>query len=100
MSHDSTQGKEKDLMDKMLQVLSESERRELTKIMADDLRYRSKKMRQWTHPIYVSVLERYHQCAGCGDPIGDECIVVVFRERGGDKIVVFDRPECLDNYVW
>lgn len=87
-------------MDKMLQVLSEGERRELTKIMADDLRYKSKRMRQWTHPIYVSVLERYHECAGCGAAIEDEVITVVFRERGGDTIKVFDKRECFENFVW
>lgn len=54
--------------------------------------------KRWGHPISVFVSGRYHQCAACGNPVGNEVVVVVERLRRGDRITVFCDKICLVNH--
>lgn len=85
-----------DLARRFIESLSMDERREILNQLTDQLAVK----KAWNHPFNVVVTGKYHQCAKCGKPVGDEVVLVTERLRTGDQHSVFCDRLCLINYDW
>lgn len=83
-----------DLARRFIESLSMDERREILNQLTDQLTVK----KVWNHPFNVVVTGKYHQCAKCGKPVGDEVVLVTERLRTGDRHSVFCSIPCLSTY--
>ena len=83
-----------DLARRFVESLSMAERREILKQLTGELMVK----KGWRHPIELAVSGKYHRCAKCDKPVGDEVVVVVERLRTGDHMSVFCNRLCLSTY--